>query len=142
MLKKSWLCAALASIGLLGCAATQMPGLQTVGCNPGDVCKVAVTVVDCNITVDPVDLSVPLPRVRQQIHWDIAGSDYVFAYNGIVISGMGVEFDQPELSGDGKKFKWRDKHTRPGDYKYSLNVVRTGLNPANCPTYDPRILNQ
>lgn len=142
MLKKSWLCAALACIGLLGCAAKPPPGLQAPGCNPGGVCKVTVTVVDCNITLDPDDLSVPQPRGRKQIHWDIVGGDHVFAYNGIVISGMGGEFDQPELSGDGKKFKWGDKHTGPGNYKYSVNVVRTGLNPANCPTHDPRILNQ
>lgn len=142
MLKQSWHCAALASIGLLGCAATQTQGLQTVGCNPGGVCKVTVTVVDCSITLDPNDLSVPLPRGRKQIHWDIAGSDYVFAYNGIVIRDMGGDFDQPELSGDGKKFKWGNKHTVPGEYKYSVNVVKTGLNPANCPTHDPRILNQ
>jgi hypothetical protein len=142
MSKKSWLCAALASVGLLGCAATPMQGLQTVGCNAGGVCKVIVTVVDCNITLAPDDLPVPPPRGRKQIHWDIAGSDYVFAYNGIVIPDPGGEFDQPELSGDGKKFKWGDKHTGPGAYKYSVNVVKTGLNPANCPTRDPRILNQ
>jgi hypothetical protein len=139
MSKKYWLCAVLASSGLLGCAA--VPERLAPDCSFG-VCKVTVTVADCRITLKPYDLTVPLPRGPKQIHWDIVSDDYMFATNGIVIRDMGQEFDQPDLSAGGKKFKWRDKHTGPGTYKYSVNVVKTGLNPENCPTYDPRIVNQ
>jgi hypothetical protein len=139
MSKKLWICNTLVSIGLLGCES--MPKALAVGCTPG-ICKVEVTVVDCVVSVQPDKLSVPLPRGAKNIHWDIVGSDYVFAANGIVIERPDGEFDAAELSNAGKKFKWHNKHTKPGSYKYSVNVMKTGVNPRVCPTHDPFIANE
>lgn len=139
MSKKLWLCAPLVSIGLLGCAAMLEP--RSAGCTSG-VCKVDVTVIDCTITVDPDTLTVPLPHGRKKIHWDIVSADYIFAANGIVIKLPDGEFDTSDLSATGKKFKWDDKHSKEGYYHYSVNVIKTGVDPKACSTLDPLIANQ
>ena len=139
MSKKLWICTTLVSIGLLGCDS--MPRALAEPCNPG-ICKVEVSVVDCAVSIQPNRLDVPLPRGGKNIHWDIVSDDYVFAANGIVIDRPDGEFDLPELSNPGKKFKWHDKHTKQGDYKYSVNVIKTGVNPRACPTHDPFIVNE
>ena len=138
MSKKLWLCAPLVSSGLLACGSMLEP--RSVGCT--GVCKVDVTVIDCMVSVNPYTLTVPLPRERTKIHWDIVSDDYIFATNGIVITNPDGEFDTDDLSQNGKKFKWDDKHTKAGTYKYSVNVVKTGVGPRACPTYDPLIANQ
>lgn len=143
MSEKLWLCAPLVSFGLLGCAPMQVQDTLTVGCNPGGVCQVEVTVVDCVVSLNPNTLVVPLPRNQTKtIQWDIVGNEYGFAPNGVVITNPDGEFSAPDLSATGKKFKWKNKHTKPGEYKYSVNVVKTGLNPKACPSHDPVISNQ
>ena len=139
MSKKLWFCTTLVSIGLLGCES--MPKALALGCNPG-ICKVEVTVVDCKVSVQPDPLRVPLPRGAKNIHWDIVSKDYVFAANGIVIDKPDREFDAVESKEAGTKFIWHDKHTKKGEYKYSVNVIRTGVNPKVCPTFDPLIANE
>ena len=139
MSNRLWICTTLVSIGLLGCES--MPRALAVGCTPG-ICKVEVTVVDCVVWVQPPTLDVPQPRGGKNIHWDIVSNDYVFAANGIVIDKPDAEFDLPDLSHPGKKFIWHDKHTKKGEYKYSVNVIKTGVNPRACPTHDPLISNE
>lgn len=134
------LCVAIASLALLGCGT--MREHSATGCTSGGVCKVAVTIEGCKITASPHRLVVPAPRGLKKIDWYIATAGYVFAANGIVITTPGGEFEQPELSAKGNKFTWNDKHTRAGEYKYAINVVQTGVDPRNCPTYDPWISNQ
>jgi hypothetical protein len=133
------ICATLASIGLLGCQA--MPRAAAPYCNPG-LCRVEVSVVDCVVSLQPDRLPVPERGRGKNIHWDIMGNEYVFAANGIVIDRPDGEFDARELSHDGKKFKWHNKHTKQGDYKYSVNVIKTGVDPRACPTHDPVISNE
>ena len=145
MFRKSWLPGLLISIGLLGCGTDPRVHPSMVGCNPGGNCKVAVTVNNCVITVDPDPLPVPDRQRVKSIDWDIASSDgyvYVFRSNGIVFKESNDEFDEPELSNNGKKFTWRDKHSVAGDYRYSVNVARTGKDPKDCLTLDPVISNQ
>lgn len=135
-----WLCVSIASLALLGCGT--MREHSATGCTSGGVCKVAVTIENCTITASPETLVVPEPRGLKMIDWYIATDGYVFAANGIAITKPGGEFEQPELSANGKKFKWNDKHTRAGDYKYAINVVKTGVDPRNCPSKDPWISNR
>lgn len=144
MFRKPCLPGLLISIGLVGCAADQRATGQPVGCNDGGNCKVAVTVNNCVITVDPPVLSVPGTGTPKKIRWDLASSDgeeYYFRGNGIVFKETNTEFDEPELSKDGKRFTWRDKHSIAGDYRYAVNVTRTGVDPKDC-TLDPVISNQ
>ncbi len=141
MSKKLWISAPLVSVGLLGCGAMLEPRVGTLACTAG-ICKVEVTVVNCVVTVSPLTLCVPLPRGAKNIHWDIVGNEYTFAPNGIVITDPDGEFDADELSNAGKKFKWHNKHTKEGYYKYSVNVMKNGGTPTACPTYDPLIANQ
>lgn len=135
-----WLCVPVASLALLGCGT--MREHSATGCTPGGVCKVAVTIEKCMITASPDRLVVPEPRGLKKIVWYIATDGYVFAADGIVITEPGGEFEQRELSAKGNKFKWNDKHTRAGNYKYVINVVQTGVDPRNCPPKDPWISNQ
>ena len=140
MSKKLWICTTLVSIGLLGCDS--MPRALAEPCTPG-ICKVEVTVVDCVVSVQPDPLPVPMPRGGKDIHWDIVSNDYVFADNGIVLKTPDDEFDLPELKDARKKFKLHDKHTKWGDYPYSVNVIKTGgADPRACPTHDPVISNE
>jgi hypothetical protein len=149
MSKKLWLCAPLLSIGLLGCGA--MPDKREivqpdapVGCNPG-ACFVDVWVNDCDrgeIITRPEKLEVPDRGVAKNIRWRMRSEGYLFASNGIVIAKPDQEFNEPELIADGTMFKWANRHTKQGEYKYSVNVVKTGLNPKNCTPYDPRIFNE
>jgi hypothetical protein len=139
MSNKQWVCAPLISLGLLGCATTLDP--RVGGCSSG-VCKVDVKVVDCIITLEPYELTVPLPRGPKKIHWDIVSADYIFAANGIVIKVPDGEFDTPDLSPNAKKFKWNNKHSKAGNYHYGVTVIKVGVDPKQCPTLDPLIANQ
>jgi hypothetical protein len=135
----------LISIGLLGCGTDPGAQVKTVGCNPGGNCKVAVTVNNCAIKIEPDPLPVPDRGRIKKIDWDIASTDsyeYVFRSNGIAFKKANDEFDQPKLSHNGKSYSWRDKHSVASDYAYAVNVARTGDDPKDCPTLDPVISNQ
>ena len=116
---------------------------MTPGCSGND-CTVSVKVTDCAVTLDPETLAVPLPRGAKKITWemDASSNDYVFAPDGIVIMNPDGEFDGKSLHGSGKKYKWNDKHTKAGQYKYSVSVYKTGDDPRACPKLDPLISNQ
>ncbi|MEP7058382.1 MAG: hypothetical protein ABI809_11490 [Caldimonas sp.] len=142
MSKNLLLFSLIAGLGVGGCAAPQR--ILTTGCDSQNNCSVAVNVTNCIVTVEPETLSVPPPRqVAKKITWELnASSDYMFAPNGIEITNPDGEFDGSNLHGNGKKFKWNDKHTKAGDYKYSVSVYKTGDDPKACPKYDPLISNQ
>lgn len=153
MSKRLWLCVPLISIGLVGCAVA--PGAPTtklleapVGCNPG-ICFVDIWISDCDrpggIQAEPYKLEVPDRGKVKNIRWRIRNEGYIFRSDGIVITSPDGEFDEPEMSANGQMFKWRDKHSAgklPYDFKYSVNVVKTGDTPRNCYKYDPYISNQ
>jgi len=123
---------------LMGCS--NISGVMAAGCNPGGNCSVDVTVrANCAITVSPDPLDVPLPRGAKSITWTIVTNGYEFASNGIAFKSPNDEFVEP--SPQGKKFRWKNKHTRAGDYAYTVNVVGSGPNPATC-SLDPLIKNK
>lgn len=116
-----------------------MSGVTAAGCNPGGNCSVDVTVgANCEISVSPDPLDVPLPRGAKSITWTILTSGFEFAPNGIAFKSPNDEFVDPVLRG--KKFSWKNKHSRAGDYAYNVNVVGPGSNPA-C-SLDPLIKNK
>jgi hypothetical protein len=150
MSKELWSCLSVVCIGLAGCAvappAAKFQQLDApVGCT-GGVCFVDVWVSDCDqpngIKTIPENLDVPLPRQPKNIRWRLQSEGFVFAYNGIVIKMPDGEFDQPEMVANGQMFKWRDKHTKAGEYHYEVNIVKTGENPHPCKPYDPLISNR
>lgn len=158
MSKKLWSCLSTVCVALGGCAtappADRFRQLDAApGCN-GGVCFVDVWVSNCDqadgkgIETIPEKLDVPLPRQPKNIRWRLQSEGFVFAYNGIVITRSlhgempAGEFDQPEMAANGQMFKLRNRHTKVGEYKYMVNVVKTGENPHNCVPYDPLISNQ
>jgi hypothetical protein len=147
MSKELWSCLSAVCIGLSGCAAALPVARQLdapVGCNAG-ICFVDVWVSNCDqggIETDPYELIVSGLGRPKNIRWRLRSEGFVFAYNGIVITNPSGEFDQPEMAANGQMFKWRDKITKVGKYKYAVNVVKTGENPQACLTYDPLISNR
>lgn len=151
MSKELWSCLSAVCIGLAGCAAAPPADKfrqldAPAGCTPGGaVCFVDVWISSCDssagIASVPEKLDVPDRGIPKNIRFRIRSEGYVFAYNGIVIKMPDSEFDQPEMAPNGQMFKWQDRHTKKGDYKYVVNVVKTGENPHNCVPYDPLISN-
>lgn len=137
-----------AILGLAGCA--QFGGDKTARhrteCDGSRPCLVKVRVNDCRVTVAE-ELVVGDRGVSKPIIWQIDARDaYRFSTDGIAIfenSGKAVragDFDHPTPAG--KVFVWNDRHTRAGDYPYTVNVVSLGPNPQACPPHDPFIRNQ
>jgi len=123
---------------LMGCSS--MSAVLAAGCNPGGNCTVDVRVGEnCAISVTPDTLDVPEPRGAKSITWTIVTDGYEFASNGIAFKSPNDEFEDPKLQG--KKFSWKNRHTRAGDYAYSLNLVGSSPNPATC-SLDPLIKNK
>ena len=126
--------------GMALIACSSMSDVMAAGCNPGGNCFVDVTVgANCAISVSPDPLNVPQPRGAKSITWTIVTSGFEFASNGIAFKSPNDEFVEPALQG--KKFSWKNKHTRAGVYAYNVNLVGSGPNPATC-SLDPLIKNQ
>lgn len=125
-------------IALIGCLS--MSGVMAAGCNSGGNCSVDVMVgANCAISVSPDPLDVPEPRGAKKVTWTIVTDGFEFASNGIEFKSPNDEFVEPALQG--KKFTWKNKHTRSGDYAYNVNLIRLGTNPATC-SLDPLIKNR
>jgi hypothetical protein len=123
---------------LMGCSS--MSAVMAAGCNPGGNCTVDVTVgANCAISVTPDTLEVPEPRGAKSITWTIVTDGFEFASNGIAFKSPNDEFEDPKSQG--KKFSWKNKHTRAGDYAYIVNLVGSSPNPATC-SLDPLIKNK
>jgi len=138
MVKRSGLFSVVFGTALLGCSS--ISSVRAAGCNPGGNCSVDVTVgANCAITVDPDPLNVPQPRGAKSITWNIVTNGFEFTANGIAFKSPNDEFEDPELQG--RRFKWKNKHTRIGSYEYAVNVVRSGSNPVTC-SKDPLINNR
>ena len=87
-----------------------------------------------SVTPDPL----PVSGNNINIHWDISTPGWTFPSNGIVITNPGSEFEDPEVQNNGNRFKWKDKNSSAGNYKYAINVTN-GSTPL---TFDPTIINQ
>ena len=142
MFKKSWLCAPLATVALMGCATTPERFAPPSDCI-GTVCRVQISVArDCSITTTPEKLTVRLPHGNKMIQWRIISRDFVFTHDGIVIKTphQGV-LHSPQLDGGGKVFIWHNNHKTSAQYEYGINVVGTGSNTTKC-SKDPLIVNE
>jgi hypothetical protein len=136
---KPWKSAPVA-LGMALLGGLVMPDAMATGCNPGGNCTVEVTVgPNCAITVSPDPLEVPQPRRAKSIAWTIVTKGFDFAPNGIAFKSESDEFVDPVQQGN--RFRWKNRHTRPGDHAYDVNVVSTGPNPTSC-KLDPVIKNR
>ncbi len=86
-----------------------------------------VTVVDGKIVVDQETITFAKDQQNVKITWHLPkDSNYVFPTDGIVIEGAGAgdEFldHQVEPNDKGLKFSCKNKHSKPGKYKYTIKV--------------------
>jgi len=95
-----------------------------------------ISITNNRISVSPDPL--PVTGNNINIHWDIDTAGWTFPSNGIVITDPGDEFSDPEVQNNGKRFKWKDKNSSGGSYKYAINVTN-GSTPLSL---DPTIINQ
>lgn len=71
------------------------------------------------------------------ITWQLTpGSPYTFPNDGIVIAGAGDEFNCHREENK-QRFSCKDKHSKPGRYKYTIRVD----GPENPEPLDPSIMN-
>ena len=124
---------------LLGCASA--PGIRQqskITCDGSAKCEVKVMVdcssAGCQVSVDH-DLVVVIDKKQLDIAWLLPnGSEYTFPENGVAF----VDSKDFECKADGKlKFVCKDKHSKFGAWKYTINV--TG--PRTVPPLDPWVIN-
>jgi hypothetical protein len=131
--------AAALALPLLTLMLSGTAGAQTKEhCNAG-VCKIDVTVQSCEngtLAASPDPVSVKAPN---KIEWTLQTGGYKFPADGIRIAVD--DFDGHSATGDGRKFTVRNRHTKLGDHKYAIKVVRTSDNKA-CKAWDPYIRNE
>ncbi len=126
--------AAAAGVALSACQT--LSSAAGGSCNANE-CHVKVTVVDCNISLDPDPIGISAKNV--EIHWDIVGANATFAQNGIVIKDdLRGEFGNGHLAERDMKFIVHDKNTFPKTYKYLVNVKQGST---VCRPLDPSIAN-
>lgn len=131
------------SATLSGCSSAPMHPMDQTPCNEG-TCFIDVSVTDCRIAVDPVERHIARSNKGPVIHWrmDMASyTAYRFAENGIAFNtNPNNEFHDRGHSHFGKHFVWTDKNSVPGNYKYTVNVVRRWTGEP-CPSLDPSVFN-
>jgi hypothetical protein len=125
---------------LLGCATSPF-GVErkTLRCT-GQNCDVQVAVscslgLFCTASVDNDTVQVPRGN-SPNITWQIISPGYTFPSNGIVIANGGTEFDC-HVEANGRRFACHNNHTKPGKYKYTVNVTGS----PSVPPLDPWIEN-
>ena len=124
------------ALAVAGCASSP---IETAGrCTAPGVCKIDVSVADCQVTVKPD--TVDAYGKNLEIHWDIVSPGYAFTPDGIAFKDDPThEFHDPHRP-QPKKFTWHDKNTvaRPAPFPYSVRVTKDGT---PCPPTDPGIIN-
>lgn len=140
----------VAAVALAGCgtmAPDGGPPRSAPQCNDHGVCKVKVSVSKCVIDT-PVPEPVMIANERDvHIEWELdfaswmAGNRFVDDSAITVREGKG-EFDQPEMSGGGRKLKLHDKNSLPGTNKYKYTIKVTSSVYGVCTPLDPFIVNQ
>ena len=124
----------LLALALSGTAGAQKPE----HCKAG-VCNVDVTVQSCEKGImaavpDPVSV-----KASNKIEWTLQTDGYKFPADGIKIAVD--DYDGHSATGNGRKFAVRDRHTKRGDHKYAIKVVRISDNKT-CKVWDPVIRNE
>ena len=142
MSAKALSAAIVLSAGLLGCATNPFGGDTRLLRCQGQNCDVKVAVscslgLFCTAFVDSETLEVPRGN-SPNITWELVSPGYTFPSNGIVIQDAGGEFVDCHVEANGRKFACHNRHTKPGKYKYTINITGS---PA-VPPLDPWIDNQ
>ena len=136
--------AALSSLVLLGCASDLPRVATTSECRAAE-CRVAVQATareigGCNINAVADRLQVR-SRGASVIFWDLEAqaehAGYRFPANGIVFNDPQGEFDC-QSAHQGKKFMCNNKHTKSGEYAYTVNLAKGST---SCIPLDPAIVN-
>jgi hypothetical protein len=147
MRSKGYFLTLVACFAFSGCVQLPLgPGDgKKLACGPagpaGPQCKVLVSVdcvalMFCKIAVDSDTVNVP-PGISPVIEWEVVTPGYAFTDNGIAISAGGDEFMCHAQGADRRRFMCNDRHTKPGNYKYTITL--TGI-PTVLPL-DPWIAN-
>ena len=144
MTPRTFFAAAVCGLVLLGCTSA-LPRVATTADCRAQECRVAVSVTTsvpavCRATTVPSTLHVR-SRGASVIAWDLEAASehagYRFPPNGIVFNDPQGEFDC-QSANQGMKFMCNNKHSKSGDYKYTVNVVRGST---SCIPLDPMIIN-
>lgn len=125
------------AILLAGCALTGGP--RVTHCLT-DNCTVTVKVNSCSsITATPDWLEFAAGK-KGDIEWNLdAAANWEFSARGIEFKDpANPEFDTRRPGA--KKFKWKNKHTRPGQHDYNVFVTPDG-GKTEC-KLDPTIMNR
>lgn len=146
MTPRTLISAAVCGFVLLGCAASQ-PNAASIATCENPECRVAVPVTEDGMGGCQPDAVPDTLYVRSKgtsvIFWDIelkaAHEGYRFADQGIVFDDSTGEFFDCAKAADGKSFKCKNKHSQPGAYKYTINVVKGSK---SCTPQDPSIVNE
>jgi hypothetical protein len=129
-----------AATALIGTPAKKPP--PAMDCDDDtkpDACMVKVDVVSCgflslgrcvSLLSDPVVIH---NKKKIDVYWVLVNPKYKFASNGIVIANGGDELVDCAPKDD-LTFWCKNKHTKYGNYKYTVNV--SGLDPL-----DPWVIN-
>jgi len=124
-----------AGVGLSGFAATT-DKVHKVNCQ-GPTCATTVTIESCKsykVSTEPI---VVAKGNKPVLRWTLVTPGWIFTKEGIDIKKHGTEFEG-KAKESGASFKWKNKNTKPGEYKYNISV--TDGNQV-C-TYDPTVVNQ
>ena len=127
---------------LLGCAINPFGvDAKTLRCT-GQNCDVQVAVScslggSCTASVNNETVQVPQGN-SPNITWQMMSPGYTFPSNGIVIANGGGEFVNCHAEANGRRFTCHNNHTKPGKYKYTVNIAGS---PA-VPPLDPFIDNE
>jgi len=108
------------SVVLSACASTMERDARASCQDPS--CAITVTVLSCGdirATPDPAKVA---KGNKAHMLWHLATPGWTFTDNGIDIPNNGGEFDG-KLKDSGTTFKWKNKHSKPGSYKYDINVT-------------------
>lgn len=153
---KNALCVAVAGLALTGCAwlrgwhhddvpddvpdhASKSIFYSGQACEKSP-CKVAVTVEACHIEIDPNRLGVRHGLRDAEVVWEIQSPGYTFAKNGISFRDKEMTrsvFREARVV-EGNKFTIIDANAGPGNYQYTVRVMR---GEKACGPLDPYIIN-
>ena len=141
--------AVAASVLLLGCMTSGAPG-EPGGGTKGPDCTGASCMIDvvvdchsspCSAMAMPKRLYVATPNGVKVILWKLHAPDgYAFAEEGVQFAS-GAPFTCPHPGGGQREITCNDKHEQPGEYGYTLAVVKTGDPTSRIPV-DPWIVNR
>ncbi len=118
--------------------------LVVAGCKPAppkpDPTKPQVSVVDGRINIDQEVIEFKPEEKDVTIAWQLPkDSKHRFTRDGIVIEKGEGEFVQCQTRSEGIEFTCLNRHTRPGEYKYSIKVQDGNQPPI---VRDPTIRNR